>query len=111
MRAGWTADARDYKLTRPRATVQSRASTRLAGADARMQRNAKMMRAILIAFISLAFSAFAPAPVAAENVTAREGMVVAQEARAARVGRDILQQGGNVVDAAVATAFALAVTY
>jgi gamma-glutamyltranspeptidase/glutathione hydrolase len=46
-----------------------------------------------------------------ERVTARHGMVVAQEARAARIGRDVLERGGNAVDAAVATGFALAVTY
>src|SRR5213080_424230 len=46
-----------------------------------------------------------------EPVTARHGMVVAQEARAARVGVEVLQKGGNAVDAAVATGFALAVTY
>jgi gamma-glutamyltranspeptidase/glutathione hydrolase len=44
-------------------------------------------------------------------VTAPNGMVVAQEARAARIGLDILRRGGNAVDAAVATGFALAVTY
>ncbi|HXQ83681.1 MAG TPA: gamma-glutamyltransferase [Xanthobacteraceae bacterium] len=38
-------------------------------------------------------------------------MVVAQEASAARVGVDILQKGGNAVDAAVAVGFALAVSY
>src|ERR1700691_4284737 len=45
------------------------------------------------------------------GVLAQNGMVVAQEARAARIGNDILQKGGNAVDAAVAVGFALAVTY
>ena len=48
---------------------------------------------------------------ASEQVIARDGMVVAQETRAARIGVDVLQRGGNAVDAAVATGFALAVTY
>ena len=47
----------------------------------------------------------------AQAVTAEHGMVVAQEALAARVGVDILQKGGNAIDAAVAVGFALAVTY
>ena len=41
---------------------------------------------------------------------ARNGMVSAQEEIAAAVGRDILASGGNAIDAAVATGFALAVT-
>lgn len=43
-------------------------------------------------------------------VYARSGMVSAQEAVAAQVGLDILEAGGNAVDAGVAVAFALAVT-
>jgi gamma-glutamyltranspeptidase / glutathione hydrolase len=44
-------------------------------------------------------------------VVARDGMVVAQESRATRIGADVLRRGGNAIDAAVATGFALAVTY
>ncbi|MGB6662732.1 MAG: gamma-glutamyltransferase [Xanthobacteraceae bacterium] len=47
----------------------------------------------------------------AQGVLAQNGMVVAQESRAARIGNDILQRGGNAVDAAVAVGFALAVSY
>ena len=60
----------------------------------------------------LAWTRLVSAPVAgAEAVEARHGMVVAQEARAARIGVTMLKRGGNAVDAAVATGFALAVTY
>jgi len=43
-------------------------------------------------------------------VVSDRGMVVSQEAIASRVGADILAAGGNAIDAAVATGFALAVT-
>lgn len=46
------------------------------------------------------------APVAAEN-----GMVVSAQHLATRVGVDVLKDGGNAVDAAVAVGYALAVVY
>ena len=43
-------------------------------------------------------------------VTARSAMVVSQNELASSIGAQILEQGGNAVDAAVAVGFALAVT-
>jgi gamma-glutamyltranspeptidase / glutathione hydrolase len=53
---------------------------------------------------------FAPA-YAFEPVAGRHGMVASSEHLASQVGVDILQSGGNAVDAAVAVGFALAVTH
>jgi gamma-glutamyltranspeptidase/glutathione hydrolase len=51
-------------------------------------------------------------PLAARQpVRAKHGMVVAMESIAADVGADVLRHGGNAIDAAVATGFALTVTH
>jgi gamma-glutamyltranspeptidase/glutathione hydrolase len=52
-----------------------------------------------------------PASDGIHAVVAERGMVVAQEKIAAQLGADVLRRGGNAVDAAVATGFAMAVTY
>jgi gamma-glutamyltranspeptidase/glutathione hydrolase len=72
--------------------------------------------AVIVAFCVPAFAQerglYTPAaPDAIHAVPAEHGMVVAQEKIAARIGADVLRQGGNAVDAAVATGFAMAVTY
>ena len=46
-----------------------------------------------------------------QPIRARHTMVVSQDETASRVGDQVIRDGGNAIDAAVATAFALAVTY
>jgi gamma-glutamyltranspeptidase/glutathione hydrolase len=71
------------------------------------------MRHILCRALSAAalLAAALPALPGTQPARARQGMVAAQEARASAVGADVLAEGGTAVDAAVATAFAMAVTH
>ncbi len=57
----------------------------------------------------VSFPAEWPFPADELPVTAANGMVVSTDAYASQVGADVLEAGGNAVDAAIATSFALAV--
>ncbi len=63
-------------------------------------------RLLLVFVLAITACAAIAAPVAAEH-----GMVVTAQHLATRVGVDVLKQGGNAVDAAVAVGYALAVVY
>src|SRR5262245_30691244 len=67
-----------------------------------------LRKAVAFALVSLVL---APPLHARHPQRAKDGMVVSQDKIAAQVGADVLAAGGNAVDGAVATAFALAVTH
>lgn len=64
---------------------------------------------VAVAFTLLGVIAWANVPVSVEVVKAAHGMVVAGHPQAAQAGVDILQAGGNAIDAAVAVSLALGV--
>jgi len=117
-------------LKRRSATSESdmtRGDTRLS--PGRYAFRAYAVRGLLVLMLVGASSAWTVAPVSAQRAddpaaasiiardalfhppVAKNGMVAAEDRTAAEVGVEILGKGGNAVDAAVATGFALAVTH
>ena len=70
------------------------------------------LRRLSLALASVLF-VLTPSTLTASSqpIRARQAMVVSQDQLASEVGAEVMREGGNAIDAAVAPAFALAVTY
>src|SRR5262245_6367420 len=95
----WSSPTRAPSCSRPRAR------------RSRIPSECDAMRR-LIGFVALAALVSVGDPKASSQpIRAKKSMAISANALASQVGADVLRDGGNAVDAAVATAFAMAVTF
>src|SRR6188768_4107011 len=80
-------------------------------ADSDRPPNTFLRAKLRLAFVFLVFAATSTAFAGAQPIRARQGIVVSASTIASQTGAQVLRDGGNAVDAAIATAFALAVTH
>jgi gamma-glutamyltranspeptidase / glutathione hydrolase len=64
---------------------------------------------IILYFLASLLLASTSVPAAKKPISAEHGMVVSGNSISSRIGLQVMREGGNAIDAAVATAFALAV--
>lgn len=72
-----------------------------------------MKKYLSLLFVLLAFACEPPQEISLENrgLIVEKAMVVSAHPLASKVGNEIMKNGGNAIDAAIATQFALAVVY
>ncbi len=70
-----------------------------------------MRRLSAIAILSIAVASVHLLDAGSQPIRTKKGMVISASEIASQIGAGVLRDGGNAIDAAVATAFALAVTH